>query len=170
MCEQEFQRRNEKNSPKTVLFRSENNLALSEGSATQICYFYFLSPSAYLFAYFFLRLSFSFFLPLGLSYFLNFSPTLPRYPHPFRTFYLPLNTTTSNIDILPAVPLVTCREYRCHPLPKFSFLFLSPSFSFLRIRKFSYCLSFSLFLSLAFFFVPFFLFLALKQKMQRRFA
>ena len=60
----------------------------------------------------FLFLSFLSFWPFGLSYFLIFSPTLPRYPHPFRTFYLPWNTATSNIDILPAVPLVTCRKYR----------------------------------------------------------
>ena len=36
----------------------------------------------------FLFLSFLSFGPFGLSYFLIFSPTLPRYPHPFRTFYL----------------------------------------------------------------------------------
>ena len=50
----------------------------------------------------FLFLSFLSFWPIWLS-FSNFifSTTLPRYPHLFRTFYLPWNTATSNTDILP---------------------------------------------------------------------
>ena len=101
-------------------------------------------------------LSFSFFsLFFGLLDFLIFFPTLPHYPHPFRTFYLPWNTATSNIDILLAVPLVTCRKYRyvTHSLNFPPISFLPASLSFLRIRKFSYCLSFSFFLTYFFLFL-----------------
>ena len=107
--------------------------------------------------YLLIRLSFSLFSLFLANWTFLFSYFLP----------LPPSLSTPFSYLLPSVVhgdikyrYTTCRSSRnmpqksiCHPLPKFSFPFLPASLSFLRIRKFSYCLSFSLFLTYFFLFL-----------------
>ena len=107
--------------------------------------------------YLLIRLSFSLFSLFLANWTFLFSYFLP----------LPPSLSTPFSYLLPSVVhgdikyrYTTCRSSRnmpqksiCHPLPKFSFPFLPASLSFLRIRKFSYCLSFSFFLTYFFLFL-----------------
>ena len=94
---------------------------MTEGLATQICHFYFISLSANLFAYFFLRLSFSLFLPFWTFLFSYFLPHPPSISTPF-SYLLPSleNGVTSNIDHY-LLPSRTGRKYRYITNPTFYF-------------------------------------------------
>ena len=90
-----------------------------EGLATHICPFYFLSLSANLFAYFFVRLSFSLFFAFWSLLFSYFLPHPLSISTPF-SYLLPSleNGVTSNIDILLA-PLSYRPQISMSPLPTF---------------------------------------------------
>ena len=139
--------------------------ALLEGLATQICHFYFLSLSANLFAY--LTFFFSLFSLFGLLDILIFSSTLPLYPHPFRTFYLPWKTAWLQISIITCSPLVPAANIDISPIPLFIFIPIPDFLSFFLVRKFlflTYFFLFYLILSPAYFFVSFFSFSLLSSK------
>ena len=89
--------------------------------------------------YFLIPFFFSLIWSLRLSYFLIFSPILPLYPHPFRTFYF-LGTWRKPRDI--KYRYTTLSIYHSY-VPQISINVTSPNFvlsisiclSFLRIRK-----------------------------------
>ena len=118
--------------------------------------------------YFLIPFFFSLIWSLRLSYFLIFSPILPLYPHPFRTFYF-LGTWREPRDI--KYRYTTLSIYHSY-VPQISINVTSPNFvlsisiclSFLRIRKLRLItflfLIFNSFLSfLPYFFSHFFFFL-----------
>ena len=124
-----------------------------EGSATQICHFHFLSPSAYLFTYFYFRLSFSFFLAFWTFL---FSPPPSSISTTF-SYLLPFLeiSVTSNIDLLPSPLSYRPQISICHPSSPFIFIPTPIFLSFLLVRKFSYCFLFPLFLTYFFLILPY---------------
>ena len=126
-----------------------------EGLATHICPFYFLSLSANLFAYFFVRLSFSLFYAFWSLLFSYFLPHPLSISTPFSYLLPTLEIgATSNIDILLA-PLSYRPQISMSPLPTFYFHSHSRLSLFLSRKKNFLLLSFSLISYLFLSFLPY---------------
>ena len=119
--------------------------SIKDTKLLQICNFYFLSLSAYLFAYFLFILYFSLFFVFRPFL---FSPPSSLYIH---TFFVPFTFLGKRRDINYRYNTCPCRtgcNYRyVTPPPHFIFFPIPIFLSFLRVRKFSFCFSFSSFLS-----------------------